>query len=230
MTPSPSRQSLDVVTTTLLCMASAVDDMLVLSLKAFLDRDAEAAKVVIASDDAIDAMDNTMDELCLRLLALEQPVAADLRYVVAAMRLTGELERVADEACIIAEHTLELWSMPPFAPHPEMRSFTEHTLTMFRQSVDAFRSRNPELAKVTCGLEDAADDLNLQAAQSAFAELEDTELSARISLLRIFIARSLERICDLATNICELTVFAYEGEVIKHKWQMAGEPPLVCKE
>ncbi len=220
MTPSPhSRQQLDAITNALLYMASAVDEMLDMTLKAFLQRDADMAGVIGAKDDVVDAMDNALDEMCLRLLALEQPVAADLRYVVAAMRLTGELERVADEACNVAEHTLELCAIPPTQPHPVMRTFAEHTLAMFRGAVEAFRTRDVELAKKTCTMEARADELHLQAVKTCFAELCGKEEDAQISMFRIFIARSLERICDIATNICEQTVFAVEGSVLKHKWQ-----------
>lgn len=213
------KQQLDALTTTLLGMAAAVDEMVEESLRAFLRRDAALALAVMDKDDAVDALDNTLDEMCLRLLALEQPVAADLRYVVAVMRLTGELERVADEACNVAEHTAELCSLPLTTPHPVMREFSAHTATMFRNAVTAFRNRDTPLAQKTCAMENMADTLHMRAVQTCFAEIHGQEQSAQRSLFRIFIARSLERICDLSTNICELTIFAYEGNVIKHKWQ-----------
>ncbi len=219
-----SRRQLDELTATLLRMASAVDEMLGMALRAFLQRDPDMARDVLDRDDAVDALDNVVDEMCLRLLALEQPVAADLRYVVAAMRLTGELERVADEACNVADHTVDMCAIPPTVPHPVMRAFADHSLTMFRSAVEAFRTRDPELARKICALEEKADDLHMRAVRTCFAELTGEEQSAQISLFRIFIARSLERVCDLATNICEQTVFAVEGSVIKHKWQCAERP------
>lgn len=217
------KQQLDALTTTFLGMAAAVDEMVEESLRAFLQRDAALALAVMDKDDAVDALDNTLDEMCLRLLALEQPVAADLRYVVAVMRLTGELERIADEACNVAEHTTELCSLPLTMPHPVMREFAAHTAIMFRNAVAAFRNRDTSLAQKTCAMENMADTLHMRAVQTCFAEIYGQEQSAQMSLFRIFIARSLERICDLATNICELTIFAYEGNVIKHKWQQAPQ-------
>ena len=213
------RQQLDELTITLLRMIAEVGETLEDALEAFLQRDTERARAVLDKDDAIDALDNALDEQCLRLLALEQPVAADLRYVVAVMHLSGELERIADEACNVAEHTMELCTLPPLDPHPVMRTFVEHTLAMYHNAVEAFRTRNTALAEKTCAMEDTADHLHIQAVQTCFSEISGQEQSAQKSLFRIFIARSLERICDLSTNICEQTVFAYEGRVIKHTWQ-----------
>lgn len=215
-----SQQQLDAMKSTLLCMAANVGDMLAQCLKAFLERDADLAAHVVSLDDAIDAMDNDLDELCLQLLARLQPVAADLRYVVAAMRLTSELERIADEACNIAEHTIALAKLPPTLPHPVMRTFSDHAAAMFRTALEAFRTGNSTLAREVCTMEDKADELHIQAVRTCFEALGTELHDTQISLFRIFISRSLERICDLSTNIGELTVFANEGSVIKHKWQL----------
>ncbi len=215
---STLQQQLDNLTTSFLGMAALTDDMLALALRAFLQRDAELAGAVAAKDDAVDALDNALDEMCLRILALEHPVAAHLRYVVAIMRLTGEVERIADEACNMAEHTVELRTLPLSDPHPVMRAFAEHSLQMYRSAIEAFRSRDSELAIKTRGMEELADELHMRAVQTCFAEISGQQQSAQKSLFRIFIARAMERICDLSTNICELTVFACAGDVIKHRW------------
>ncbi len=212
-------RQIDQITAALLSMASGVDTMLAECIRAFLDRDADLARKVIDDDDAIDALDNMLDEKNLEILALEQPVAVDLRYVVAAMRLTAELERVADEACNIAGHTVELAAIPPSVPHPVMKAFCAHALDMYRTAIESFRSGNVDLAHKVCCMEEQADTYYSQAVHTCFTSLSGELQSTQISLFRIFISRALERICDLATNIAELTVFAYEGSIIKHQWQ-----------
>ena len=215
---SSLKQQMDVLTTTFLSMSALVEEMLEEAFRAFLRRDSDLAQAVMDKDDAIDVLDNALDEMCLRLLALSNPVAADLRYVVAVMRMTRELERIADEACNVMEHTMTLCALPLTESNTVMRSFVEHSASMFRNTVDAFRNRDAELAMKTCGMENMADGLYTQVVQTCLEEISMQEPAAQTSLSNIFIARSLERICDLSTNICELTIFAYDGNVIKHKW------------
>ena len=214
-------RQIDQITTVLLRMVSGADTMLAECVQAFLERNVDLAKKVMDDDDSIDHLDNVVDEKCLEILALEQPVAVDLRYVVAAMRLTVNLERIADEACNIAGHTIELTAIPPSLPHPVMREFCRHALAMYRASVESFRSGDVPLARKVCDMEEQADSYYAKAVHTCFAELSGEVQSTQISLFRIFISRALERICDLSTNIAEITVFAYEGSVIKHHWQQA---------
>lgn len=202
----------------LLCMATAVDRMLADGIKAYILRDAGLAQSLHQADRIVDELERKLDDKCLRLLALDQPVATDLRYIVATMRMVVDLERVGDEICNVADETLSLCQLPFIEPHPVMRALGKLAQDMFRKSVESFRTANLVMAKTVRELEDEANSLHSQAVQSCFADLETNRPLARIAMHRIFVAKALERVCDLSTNIAESTVFVLQGVSIKHDW------------
>ncbi len=206
------RQQLEEARTRILYMAASVESMIRDVVSALHNRDAVKAMEIIDRDEAIDEMDNQLDEICLRILALENPVAADLRMVVAIMRATSNLERIADEASNIANHVVELAAATQSGPHPFVQNLAEYSIKMYQAAVEAFRAQNPQMAHEVCGMMDEADTLHAKALHSCFAE----QRSPTLGMLRILIAHSLSRICERAVNIAEFTVFACEGAVIKH--------------
>ena len=211
-------EQLDEMKIDLLRMATAVDRMLADGVKAYILRDAELAQSVRRADHAVGDMERKLDDKCLRLLALDQPVATDLRYIVATMRMVLDLERVGDEMCNVADETISLSKLPFIEPHPVMRALAELAQNMFRKSVESFRTANLVMARTVRELEDEANSLHSQAVHSCFADLESNRSLARIAMHRIFVAKALERVCDLATNIAESTVFVLQGVSIKHDW------------
>jgi phosphate transport system protein len=186
------------------------------AVKALVDRDAELARTVVASDEAINESEIEIDEHCLRLLALHQPEAADLRFIAMAFKINSDLERMGDLAVNIAERTLELLREPLLKPLIDIPRMAEVVQTMVRDSLDAFVRRDAELARSVCRRDDQVDQLNDQIFRELLTYmLQDPKSIARAVGL-ILVGRHLERIADHATNIAEDVVYLVQGKTIKH--------------
>jgi len=202
-------------------MAAYTERALDRALNAAVNRDADVARVVIDSDREINAMECEVDNLSLRLLALDQPVAMDLRFIVASMRLVVDLERTGDEAVNIAEQAILLAQVPQGPPIPELAALGAQVAEMFRKAVHSFRDQDPELARQVCAADSLADDLNMKVLKCCMeAEAQECGLTHLDRAIRsVMVARSMERIGDLSTNIAEATIFVVKGVSIKHHCQ-----------
>ncbi len=197
-------------------MAQATEEAVRQSIEAVLNRDSRLAEAVIMGDGAINAMENAINEQCLRLLALRQPLARDLRLITAAMRIVTDLERIADQAVSIAERALELNLREPLSLPIDLRHMANLALEMVRNGIDAFVKQDPQLALQVWQRDVEVDTLDDEYIQKLLRfMLEDTPAVMR-AVHYIIIIRNLERIADLATNICEDIVFIVEGKVIRH--------------
>jgi phosphate transport system protein len=197
-------------------MAEQVELAVRKSIDALLTRDSDLANEAIMGDSLINEMENPINEQCLRLLALRQPVARDLRLIIAAMRINNDLERIADQAVNIAERALELNQRPPLDLPIDIKAMTDIALNMVRTGIEAFVRQDPQLALQVWQRDveiDILDDEYIQKLLNYM--LEDTPAVAR-SVHYIIVIRNIERIADLATNICEDIVFIVEGKVIRH--------------
>ncbi|GFK92833.1 Phosphate-specific transport system accessory protein PhoU [Fundidesulfovibrio magnetotacticus] len=202
-------------------MAAYTDRALERALNAVLGRDTDLARVVIDSDREINAMECEVDNLCLRLLALDQPVAMDLRFIVASMRLVVDLERIGDEAVNIAEQSILLAQAPTGPVIPELGALSSQVSGMFRTAVNSFREQDIELARQVCAADSLADDLNVKVLKGCM-ELESAECGMAgldRAIRTVMVARSMERVGDLATNIAEAAIFVVKGVSIKHHCQ-----------
>jgi phosphate transport system protein len=161
-------------------------------------------------------MDVQIDEDCLRLIALHQPMAGDLRFLTTAMKISTELERMSDLAENISERSIELNEEPQLKPYIDIPRMAQEALRMVKESLDAFVNRNSELARSVCKADDVIDDLNHQIFRELLSfMIEDPQTTTRA--IRIsFISKYLERIADHATNIAELVVYLVEGKIIRH--------------
>jgi phosphate transport system protein len=197
-------------------MAQATEAAVRQSIEAVLNRDSRLAEAVIMGDGAINAMENAINEQCLDLLALRQPLARDLRLITAAMRIITDLERIADQAVNIAERALELNLREPLTLPIDLRHMANLALEMVRNGIDAFIKQDPQLALQVWQRDVEVDTLDDEYIQKLLRfMLEDTPAVMR-AVHYIIIIRNLERIADLATNICEDIVFIVEGKVIRH--------------
>lgn len=197
-------------------MAQATEAAVRQSIEAVLNRDSRLAEAVIMGDGAINAMENAINEQCLDLLALRQPLARDLRLITAAMRIITDLERIADQAVNIAERALELNLREPLTLPIDLRHMANLALEMVRNGIDAFVKQDPQLALQVWQRDVEVDTLDDEYIQKLLRfMLEDTPAVMR-AVHYIIIIRNLERIADLATNICEDIVFIVEGKVIRH--------------
>ena len=197
-------------------MGAMVEDSIMQSIRALQERDTALAEEVIRNDDRIDQMELEIDRRTLELIAKMQPTAVDLRFVATMMKITPELERIADLAQDVCERALELNREPQLKPLMTIPRLALDAQTMVRQALDAFVRGDATLAREVIARDDNVD---LETEQS-FRELltymlEDPRNISRAIRLT-FIGKYFERMADAATNICEMVVYLVEGKMIKH--------------
>ncbi|MDX2253331.1 MAG: phosphate signaling complex protein PhoU [Nitrospira sp.] len=201
---------------TLVRMASLAEDQIDQALSALTNRNSDQARQVIERDHKVNALDVEIDEECLRLLALHQPAARDLRLVTTAMKISTELERISDLAENVCERTLELNEEPQLKPYIDIPRMGSIARTMVKESIDAFVKDDSTLARKVLANDDLVDDLMEQIFRELLSYMiEDPHTTTRAIRLS-FIAKYLERIADHATNIAELVVYLVEGKIIRH--------------
>ncbi len=197
-------------------MATTAEEALRDSLTALLQRDAELAAQVARNDKRINDMDEKIQADCLNLLALRQPMAADLRYVTSVMRISSDLERVGDMAKNIAKKAIALSARPPLPFRVDIESLGDIAATMLRDSITAFINRDTTTAREICRRDDQADALAREIIRDLLDHMVRDTPAVHRALDYIFIDRHLERVADYATNICESTILYAEGRNIKH--------------
>jgi phosphate transport system protein len=211
------QRDLDDLQRHLLAMAGSVEEAIHKAIRGLQDRDGTLATEVIEGDGQIDQDENRVEEECLKILALHQPVAGDLRRIAAAMKINTDLERMADLAEDIAERAVFLGRLPAVPIPAKLQRMTDLTTTMVRQSLDAFVGLDPQQARRVCRLDDEVDRYNVEIIAELIAAMRhDPELVE--ACLSLFSAtRHLERIADHATNIAEDVVYLVEGEIVRHR-------------
>ncbi len=208
----------------LLEMGGLVEKQIANAVRALTTRDVPLAEDTIRKDDAVNAFDVEIDDLCLRLLALRQPAARDLRFITTALKITTDLERIGDRAVSISERAIELASEPPLKPYIDIPRMAEISSGMLRRSLDAFVREDAELALDVCRSDDEVDQLNSQIFRELLSFMIEDPRAIGRSMRILFVSKYLERIADHATNIAEMVVFMVKGKSIRH----AGElPPTV---
>jgi phosphate transport system protein len=194
-----------------------VEEAIEKAVVALEERRVELAEQVVREDEKIDRLEVEIEESCLKIMALHQPVAQDLRFLAAVIRINNDLERIGDYAVSIAERTLDL-SKHAIALPSALRELTGAAKGMFRGALDAFVARDADTARDVCRNDEKAD----HAHRAIFREIRDRirerpeEIDALLDLLTT--ARRLERIADMATNIAQDVVYMVEGEIIRHTW------------
>ena len=201
---------------TLVRMAGLTEDQIDQALSALTTRDSDQARQVIARDHKVNALDVEIDEECLRLLALHQPAARDLRLVTTAMKISTELERISDLAENVCERTIELNEEPQLKPYIDIPRMGNLARVMVKESIDAFVKDDSLLARKVLSNDDLVDELMEQVFRELLSfMIEDPHTITRAIRLS-FVAKYLERIADHATNIAELVVYLVEGKIIRH--------------
>jgi len=200
----------------LLRMAGLTEDQIDKALTALVTRDSALARQVIERDHHVNTLDVEIDEECIRLLALHQPAARDLRLVTTAMKISTELERISDLAENISERAIELNEEPQLKPYIDIPMMGRMARGMVKESIDAFVKDDSTIARKVLTNDDFVDDLMEQIFRELLSfMIEDTRTITRAIRLS-FIAKYLERIADHATNIAELVVYLVEGKIIRH--------------
>jgi len=200
----------------LLKMAALVEGTIRDSIAALMNRDSEMINRAMEKEDEINAMENAIDEMCLKLLALRQPLATDLRFITSAMKIVTDLERMGDQAINIVERAASLNQEPQLKPYIDIPRMAEIAQTMVKDVLDAFVNSDSKLARSVCERDDLVDGLKDQ----VFRELLTYMISDSKTITRavhlIIVSRCLERIADHATNIAEDVIFMADALVIKH--------------
>jgi len=201
---------------TVLRLGSMVEKAISDSIKSLVERDSKLAADVIDNDRKVNALDVEIDEEGIRLIALRQPRAGDLRLITTAMKITTDLERIGDLAVDISERALELNEEPQLKPYIDIPRMAEIAQGMVRDALDAFVKRDSALARDVLSRDDMVDNLNWQVFNELlFFMIQDPKTVSR-AIKITYISKYLERIADHATNIAEMVVYLVEGKIIRH--------------
>lgn len=210
------REELDELNNRLLEMSGLVENSIHRSVSAVVELDEIAAQKVFENEDRINQLEILIDNLAIRLLALQQPLAADLRFVTMAIKINNNLERMGDIAVNIAERTLSLLALPRVNPRIDIPHMSNLAQDMIRNSIDAFVRRDAELAREVLTSDDAVDNLRDEMYAEIVRFMEADSLRVHPGIDYLFIARGLERLADHATNIAEDVLFVVRGIDVRH--------------
>jgi phosphate transport system protein len=200
----------------LLAMSGEAEAALARALESLLERDAAKAAEVIAGDSRLDAMEVEIEDQCIRLLALQQPMARDLRMVTSALRIASDLERVGDHAVNIAQSTERLLEASPIAPEPELVEMARVARGMLADALEAFVRGDARTGRDVCARDDTVDALHRSVFRILLTHMMEDPRNISAGMELALVSRNLERVADLATNIGEDVVFLVEGKSIKH--------------
>jgi len=200
----------------LLAICGLVEEQVQMSVRALVERDDQLAHQVERNDLEIDHREVEVEEECLKVLALYQPVAIDLRFIVSALKINNDLERIGDMAVNIARKAVNLAAAPPMAMPFDIAEMGEKTQTMLRQSIDALVNMDARAAAAVCASDDAVDQMKRDIRRRAVEMLKQDSSHADTLLGILAATRNLERIADLATNISEDIIYMVDGRIIRH--------------
>lgn len=205
----------------LLNLCATVEGRVEDAVRALATRDVALAKLVIEGDTGIDQSELKLEEDCLKVLALYQPVAIDLRLIVAFLKINNDIERIADLAVHIAERAVDFAARPLLDPPVSWYTFSAKVQAMLRRSIDAVVRGDPQLAREVMASDGEVDALHRRVYEwvCESAQKEPSEVAALLDALAI--SRYLERIADHATNIAEDTVYLFTGEIVRHRDSIA---------
>jgi phosphate transport system protein len=209
-------QELESLKTSIIKMGSLVEEAIVLATKSLLESDSSLAQKVIDNDARVNQLEIEIDNAIVDLLALQQPVAIDLRLILAAQKINNDLERIGDHAVNIAESAMALIkikSREPFLELPKMASLAQF---MLHDALDGFIHKDVKLGRKVLELDDQIDNLNRKMTTEVVHLMKEKQQSIECGLELIRVSRNLERVADLATNIAEEVIFIAQARVVKH--------------
>ncbi|HUG68422.1 MAG TPA: phosphate signaling complex protein PhoU [Pirellulaceae bacterium] len=211
------QRDLESVYNDLLSLSAKVEEMIDQAALALIERRHDLAAKVITADEAVDRREVRIEEECLKILALHQPVAIDLRRIASVMKINNDLERIADLAVNIAERSLSLDEFPHFPVPQKMSRMVSLATQMVRDSLDAFVDLDTSAAKRIMSMDDSIDELNVEVIQE-LQSLMQSQPEMVVPALHCFSAsRHIERIGDHATNIAEDVIYLVAGDIVRHK-------------
>jgi len=221
---------LSAVKVRLLTMSGEAEAALGLAVEALLERDADKARRVIENDRTIDNMEMEVEEQCINLLALQQPMARDLRMLTSALKIANDLERVGDHAVNIAQSAERLAEARAIAPEPEIVEMARLSREMLSDALEAFIRGDAQGGRDVCLRDDKVDALHRSVFRILLTHMMEDPHTISTGMELFLVSRNLERVADLATNIGEDVVFLVEGKSIKHHAEDRGEErPVIAR-
>lgn len=200
----------------LLRLSTMVEETVTAATKVFQEMDEKGADLVIEKDIEIDQMEIKIEEDCLKMLALYQPVARDLRFIITVLKINGDLERIGDLAANIAKCARFLAQKPKLDTGFHFSSIIQKTKIMLKKSIDSFVNMDTQLAYEVCALDSEVDTIKNQQEIAITERIQSNAIDADSLLRFISISRHLERIADHATNIAEDVIYSVDGDIIRH--------------
>jgi phosphate transport system regulatory protein PhoU len=201
----------------LLHLSTIVEEHVLRAVRSVEKKDEDMARHVLDEDIIIDKMEIEVEEECLKVLALHQPVAVDLRFIVAVLKINNDLERIGDLAVNIAERSLFLAKMPEFEFSSNFPAMSEKALAMLKKCLDSFVNMDPKSALEVCAADDEVDGLYREIFDKIKIGIRQYPEKIDEFLQVLTISRHLERIADHATNIAEDVIYMIEGDIIRHR-------------
>jgi len=202
--------------TAVLEMGGLVEEQIGRAVQALIQRDEALARATIERDHTVNRFDVEIDDLSLKLLALRQPAARDLRLITTALKITTDLERIGDMATHIAERAIELAGELPIKPYIDIPRMADVARDMLRRSLDAFVREDTELALGVCLADDMIDQLHEQLFRELLSYMVENPATVSRAMRLLFVSKYLERVGDHATNIAEMVIFMVKGRSIRH--------------
>jgi phosphate transport system protein len=210
----------------LLEMSERAEELVDLAVEALLTHDQDKADAVLVGDRDVDDLELDIEHLAVELLALQQPMARDLRFIVGAIRVSSDLERVGDHAVNIAQSAIRLiTSRSTITPDPEIEDMARRARRMLSEAIDAFIRGDGAMGRAVCRSDDQVDALHDSVFRILLTHMMADPRTITQSLELLLVSRNLERVADLATNIGEDAVFLAEGKQIKHHAEERAAPP-----
>ncbi|HEX9693155.1 MAG TPA: phosphate signaling complex protein PhoU [Gemmatimonadales bacterium] len=210
-------RDLDLLRKSLLEVGTKVEAAAQTSIRALSERRADLAEAVIGRDNEIDRMEVLLEEECLKVLALHQPVASDLRFVIGVMKVNNDLERMGDQAVNIAERAIFLAEREPLGFPPDFHRMMDAVQKMVSSALDAHVNLDTGLARSVGRMDDEVDDIHRAMFDTLQQRMQEDPATVERAVAYLSASKELERIADLATNIAEDAVFMVEGEVVRHR-------------
>jgi phosphate transport system protein len=213
-------EQLDTLKQRLLDMSERAESLVDLAVESLLARDAGKAQAVIAADRDLDALELEVEQLAISLLALQQPMARDLRFLIGAIKVSSDLERVGDHAVNIAQSAERLSDLrASITPDPEIEDMARRAREMLSQALDAFIRSDGALGRQVCRMDDQVDALHDSVFRILVTHMMEKPQTISAAMELFLVSRNLERVADLATNIGEDAVYLAEGKQIKHHFE-----------
>jgi phosphate transport system protein len=211
------RRETEKLKSSLLSLSTVVEEHVWQAVRSVETRDTAVAQQVIDSDIDVDSEEVEIEEECLKLLALYQPVAVDLRFIVAALKINNDLERIGDLAVNIAQRSLTLAAQKPIDIAFDLSGMAEKARKMLKKSLDSLVKTEPALAREVCAEDEAVDDMNRDMHDLVKENIAKSPDRVHCLLQLLLVSRSLERIADLSTNIAEDVIYMVEGVIVRHR-------------